>query len=358
MKTVIRESVEKAGLDLSILGEKTHYEAHIVSPTTPLSLPKGMDVSLADVIVRSSDHVDFRVHKSILACSSPVFNDMFSLPQPSDDEAVDGLQIVELTEDSELVRALITALYPIPSELPTSHDRILALLSAAQKYDMGPVQSSIRAEVCRKRGSLFTLNETQVFRAYAMASRWKLIPEMKMAAHLSLDHPMTFDSLGDELRLFEGWALRALLKFRMHYRDNLIPCFKSFADTSTGPSKIWNACPGPKLRFSNVVGSISSSIFFERVEGMENSRGVPGPPAWLHDVFRFSKESTCLWLPMYPFVAPSDIRAKYLLAMQEHVTKDKCTSCLEAHAMKGETYIVELERAVTQARDKTTLEVS
>ncbi|KAH9018773.1 hypothetical protein EDB83DRAFT_2232001, partial [Lactarius deliciosus] len=44
----------------------------------------------ADVIVRSSDHVDFCVHKAILATSSPVFNDMFSLAQPSNHEAVDG----------------------------------------------------------------------------------------------------------------------------------------------------------------------------------------------------------------------------------------------------------------------------
>ncbi|KAF8262687.1 hypothetical protein EI94DRAFT_1517841, partial [Lactarius quietus] len=94
------------------------------------------DASQADVIVRSSDDVDFLVHKSILACSSPVFNDMFSLPQPSNNEAVDGLPMVKLAEDAEIVRALITTIYPIPSELPTSYDRILGLLAAAQKYDM------------------------------------------------------------------------------------------------------------------------------------------------------------------------------------------------------------------------------
>jgi hypothetical protein len=80
--------------------------------------------------------------------------------------------------------------------------------------------------------------------------------------------------------------------------------------------------------------------------------GVPGPPAWLHDVFRFSKETIDIWSPRHSFVGPSDIRGKYLLAMQEHVTTDKCTSCLTVHAMKGDKYIVELEREVTQARDK------
>lgn len=35
--------------------------------------------------------------------------------------------------------------------------------------------------------------------------------------------------------------------------------------------------------------------------------------------------------------------------MQEHVTTDECTFCLEVHALEGEKYIVEPERALTQA---------
>lgn len=111
-----------------------------------------MGASQADVIVRSSDHVDFPVHEAILATSPSAFNDMFfSLAQPSN-ETVDVLPIVQLS-DAGLVRALITALYPIPFETvtPTSYYRILALLAAAQKSEMGTVQSSIRAEVGRER---------------------------------------------------------------------------------------------------------------------------------------------------------------------------------------------------------------
>lgn len=40
--------------------------------------------------------------------------------------------MVHLTEDAEIVRALITTLYPIPSELPTSYDGILVLLAAQE----------------------------------------------------------------------------------------------------------------------------------------------------------------------------------------------------------------------------------
>ena len=85
--------------------------------------------------------------------------------------------------------------------MPASYDRILALLAAAQKYDMGTIQSLFRAEVSRRK--LSNLNGTQVFRAYAIASSSKLIPEMDMAARLSLDLPMTLGYLGEEPRLFE-----------------------------------------------------------------------------------------------------------------------------------------------------------
>lgn len=34
----------------------------------------------ADVIFRSSDDIDFHVHKSILSFASPFFHDLFTLP--------------------------------------------------------------------------------------------------------------------------------------------------------------------------------------------------------------------------------------------------------------------------------------
>ena len=89
----------------------------------------------------------------------------------------------------------------------------------------------------------------------------------------------------------------------------------------------------------------------------ENGKSTtPGVPAWLHAFF--SEGVGGIEWPQgslvyaRPLVGPSDIRAKYLLAMQKHVATYKCTFCLEVHAMEGEKYIVELERALTQARDK------
>jgi hypothetical protein len=168
---------------------------------------------------------------------------MFALPRPPKNEMVNGLPVVDISEDAELVRSLITILYPIPSEIPASYDRILALLAAAQKYDMGAVQSSIRAEVAHRPPP--ALDGAQAFRAYAIASNSGLTPEMDMAARFTLDQPMTFEHLGDELRLFEGRALLELASFRKGCRDSLVSCFESFLDIQVGSglSKIWIDCP-------------------------------------------------------------------------------------------------------------------
>lgn len=59
-----------------------------------------MDIPGADVIIRSSDNVDFRVQRAALSLFSPVFADILSIPQP---EGSNGeLPVVSVSEDREL----------------------------------------------------------------------------------------------------------------------------------------------------------------------------------------------------------------------------------------------------------------
>jgi len=91
----------------------------------------------ADLILRTSDHVDFRVHKIILSLASPVFKDIFSLPTATidGDEIRDGLPVVTLSESSRALELALRFMYPIPS--PTVKlDDILILLEFSTKYDM------------------------------------------------------------------------------------------------------------------------------------------------------------------------------------------------------------------------------
>ena len=171
-----------------------------------------LNVPDASIIVRSSDQVDFRVHKSVLAMSSPFFQDMFSLPQPPDDEIIDGLPVVQLSEDAGLLNCLFSLLYPVSPVIPSSYEKVYALLAACQKYNMVSIQSHIRAEV--KRGTYPAPNVAEALSAYTIATNMGLVLEAENAARLTVGQPLTFESLGEGLRSFKGRALRELVRYR------------------------------------------------------------------------------------------------------------------------------------------------
>ena len=292
-----------------------------------------LDVPDANLILRSSDLVDFRVHKSLLAMVSPFFKDLLSLPQPSDSEPVDGLPVVQLSEDAELLRILVSMLYPVYPVRPNSYRKVLYLLAACQKYDMVQVQSSIRAEVTR--GNFPAPVGTETFRAYAIASSKGLIPETEDAARQTLDYPMTFESLGEGLRSFEGWALRDLAHFRKRCADNLVTCLESFLQVcALGPSNIWVGCPG------DTPSKSSSRRYMPQADTLPN---------WLRQILSHNNDNLKLQVFTHPLTTASNIREEYLSAIQHHAG---CNFCSQVHAKNGPTYCAKLESKLAQARDK------
>jgi len=208
--------------------------------TSTTSIPEAFDASDANVTIQSSDLIHFRVHKPVLAMASPVFMDLFSLHQPSNSESVDGLPVVQSAEDAELLNILFSMIYPIHLVKPTSYEQVLYLLSVCQKYEMNPIQALIRAEV--NRGEFPMPVGTEVFRAYAIASSKRPIPEMEDMARLTLDYPMTFETLREGMRFFEGSALHDLAHLRKRCRDNLVACLRSVLDFYNPPFNIWVGC--------------------------------------------------------------------------------------------------------------------
>jgi hypothetical protein len=276
----------------------------------------------ADIVLLSSDGVPFHIHKSILAISSPFFHDMFSLPQPPDSEVVDKLPVVHLFEDAELLHDLITLLYPIPSEIPDSdYDKALALLAVSHKYDMAAVQSSIRSEM--KSKDLRPLTAAAIFRAYGIASTKGLTQEMESAARLSLDFPMTFESIGDELATFGGWALRDLARYRKRCRDSLVSCLESLLDSRLPPSDIWVGCHNTT---STTIAWWLQTLLSDHIKNLRST---------------FTNS----------LLKPSSLRAEYQAALQTHITQMGCAFCSKVHIMHGETFRIQVERKLTKALD-------
>lgn len=108
----------------------------------------------ADVVLISCDNAGFRVRKAILSFISPVFSDMFSLPQPMTDEVrdetatpttINGLPFVNLPETGEVIDTLLQYGYPL--ENPGIIDAFLLfnVIDAAEKYDMKYAISGVEA---------------------------------------------------------------------------------------------------------------------------------------------------------------------------------------------------------------------
>jgi hypothetical protein len=205
---------------------------------------------------------------------------------------------------------------------------VLYLLAACQKYDMASVQSFIRVEVTR--GEFPSPTGAEAFAAYAIASGKKLIPEMERAARLTLDHPMTFEILGEGLRLFEGWALRDLANFRKRCRDNLVPCFESFLTLEQPPFNVWTNC------------TQTQSYSYSTSETIECS------PSWLTELFeKYLDESREVF--SNPLFNPRRIQSEYFSALEAHITSYRCISCTKVHALKGVKFCKDLEDRITQA---------
>ena len=317
---------EHPQLDSTLALVKEGRTSENLDPPFPLLC---WDITDANIILRSSDQVDFRVCKSVLAMSSPFFKDLLSLPQPPDDELIDGLPVIQLSEDASLLDILVSLLYPTSPVIPSSYEKVFALLAACQKYDMASVQSTVRAAI--KLGTFPAPVEAEAFSAYAIASSLGLVPEMESTARLTLGYPMTFEFLGEGLRSFEGRALCDLVRYRKRCRDHIVSSLDSFF-TVRSRYQMWAGCREPSVPTPN---------------------GTPlrdAPTAWLGRLFS-SKNAELKNGFTHAISSPATILEEYRAALKNHAPIN-CASCFRVHAMEGETFRRELEDQLTQALDK------
>ncbi|CAL1706772.1 unnamed protein product [Somion occarium] len=124
---------------------------NVVPTPRPAGCP--FDDDDADVIIQSSDSVHFKMYKVILGKASPIFKDIFCLPQspPSErspDDFFHGLPTVKVSEDSHTLLLLFTFCYPMEDPVLASIDDVRSVLEGAQKYQMDAIAKPF-AVACR-----------------------------------------------------------------------------------------------------------------------------------------------------------------------------------------------------------------
>ena len=278
----------------------------------------------ADMILRSSDLVDFRINRSAFVASSPFFGHLFSLPQSSDNDVVDGLPLVHCPEDASVLNSFISMVHSVPPSIPApdSGDDLLNILAACKKYDMTTVQSSIRAEIRHK--GLLSPSGAESFRLFAVASSKGLVPEMEATAIITLKYPMTFEFIGDALKSFEPWALHKLVRFRQYCHVSLFSCLWLLSRQELRPSRVWVGCP--------------------KADG----GALPG---WLENIFAAKSRRLDTFERPLPYVKPSSFRKEYVEALRAHIRENNCAFCMKIHTLNGESYCTEVEKKLAQAWD-------
>jgi hypothetical protein len=101
------------------------------------------DERRADLILRTSDGAYFRVFKIVLSLASPIFADMFNIPQPPSEQGHDELQVVTISEDSQVLDLCLRHLYPVPPPTALTLQDVRILAEFARKYEVTSLGSVI-----------------------------------------------------------------------------------------------------------------------------------------------------------------------------------------------------------------------
>ncbi|KAK2463539.1 hypothetical protein APHAL10511_004290 [Amanita phalloides] len=236
--------------------------------------------AIADVILRSSDKIDYYVVGAFLYYVSPTFRDMFALnrgPAIDENEKKDELPIIDVAEDSETLYNLLEFIYPRVEEPQFNDLHMFRKVSqAAQKYFMTVVEAKLKKQIIAS-----PLLKDEPFRTYVIATDlgWEAIA--LMAARNTLCMPLQLLPFVNELESITGAEFYRYLEYR--YRCDALPSarqggFTVLTRKMTGFPPVLNGgtnetsprAPEPFNDFSNgnLVLRSSDSIDFIVIEGL------------------------------------------------------------------------------------------
>jgi hypothetical protein len=193
----------------------------------------------ADVILRSSDNIDFRGFKMFLSYASPVFKDIFTLPQVSTgdnrNEMRDGLPIIPVGEERKTLESLLLLCYPMTAVdhlASKTLEDMHGLLKATIKYEMENAKNIVRKWLIAP-----CFLKKDAVRAFAIACHYRLKEEARVAAKSMVGQPLgTY--LPNELELITGRQPGELQR----YRAKCIEAIKKLPDDRSWD---FNSCQQP-----------------------------------------------------------------------------------------------------------------
>ncbi|KAI9069768.1 hypothetical protein FKP32DRAFT_1640477 [Trametes sanguinea] len=169
---------------------------------------------IGDLTLRTSDGVELHVYRAIVAASIPVFEDMFSIPQPP--SASSEKPTIDVAESSEVWETLIMLCYaPRPPTVDdfADLDAIRAILDAGVKYAM-----AVATEYASTALMFPALVAKQPYSVYAVGCAYRLTEVSRVAARQTLTATIYFE-YSKELDLIPLRAYHRLSEYRRRCGD-------------------------------------------------------------------------------------------------------------------------------------------
>jgi len=212
-------------------------------PSSSVELPGSplFDDPDADIVLRSCDNHEFRVLKYCIIKVSPVLCGLIQSASSSHAvNATPSLPSIRLSDNGATLSCLLTFVLPLNPVPPSTIEQTMLLLSAAQKYQMDPILTHIRAVVA-SQDPPFIRPET-AFRVYTLAQKYGLSQEALHAARTTLTFSFTLEDLEGELDTTPGIHLQELWKYYQRVRAHLTPALNAFRVTGVPSGMASSPC--------------------------------------------------------------------------------------------------------------------
>ncbi|THH29684.1 hypothetical protein EUX98_g4497 [Antrodiella citrinella] len=161
-----------------------------------------------DLILQSSDAVQFSVYKVILSLASPVFHDMFVLGSPIQGPSGD-IPILQLPESSDLLDKFLRLVYPIENPSLVKISDVADALEVSLKYQTLAVTIHLSSLL---RGFI----DDSPLAVFAVSCRLDLEFEAKMAALRIATHPETLPRPFQYVPEMDHISAAAYFRLRWH----------------------------------------------------------------------------------------------------------------------------------------------
>lgn len=172
----------------------------------------------ADLVLKSSNGTQFRVHTLLLRMASDVFADMLSFPQEQGTDSTDS--VVHLAEDEAVVASLLDVIYPRRPTVELKTVEFAAQLAeAADKYDLPDVTTLVRSALIQPS---FPGSPLQT---YALSCRFGWSAEADTASERTLSDSLYTPAAQRILATLDGISVLKLINLHRERKRSILQAF-------------------------------------------------------------------------------------------------------------------------------------